>query len=56
MRPGVTGLWQVRRHGTQNFDDVIRQDLEYIDSFSIWLDLKIIVLSIPMILFRRWTF
>jgi lipopolysaccharide/colanic/teichoic acid biosynthesis glycosyltransferase len=56
VRPGVTGLWQVRRHDTQNFDDVIRLDLEYIDSFSIWLDLKIILLTFPMILFRRWTF
>jgi lipopolysaccharide/colanic/teichoic acid biosynthesis glycosyltransferase len=55
-RPGVTGLWQIRRHDTQNFDDVIRLDLEYIDSFSIWLDLKIILLTVPMILFRRWTF
>ena len=56
VRPGVSGLWQVRRHDTQNFDDVMRLDLEYIDSFSIWLDLKIIFLTIPMILFRRWTF
>lgn len=56
VRPGVTGLWQVRRHDTQNFDDVMRLDLEYIDSFSIWLDLKIILLTVPMILFRRWTF
>jgi lipopolysaccharide/colanic/teichoic acid biosynthesis glycosyltransferase len=56
VRPGVTGLWQVKRHDTQNFDDVIRLDLEYIDSFSIWLDLKIILLTFPMILFRRWTF
>jgi lipopolysaccharide/colanic/teichoic acid biosynthesis glycosyltransferase len=56
MRPGVTGLWQVRRHDTENFDDVMRLDLEYIDSFSIWLDLKIILLTVPMILLRRWTF
>jgi len=56
VRPGVTGLWQVKRHDTGNFDDVMKLDLEYIDSFSIWLDLKIIVLTVPMILFRRWTF
>jgi len=56
VRPGVTGLWQVRRHDTQNFDDVMRLDLEYVDSFSIWLDLKIILLTFPMILFHRWTF
>jgi lipopolysaccharide/colanic/teichoic acid biosynthesis glycosyltransferase len=56
VRPGITGLWQVKRHDTQNFDDVMRLDLEYIDSFSIWLDLRIILLTVPMILFRRWTF
>ncbi|MFN8532808.1 MAG: sugar transferase [Dehalococcoidia bacterium] len=43
IRPGVTCLWQVRgRNSISNFDDWVRMDLEYIDNWSLWLDLKII--------------
>ena len=44
VRPGVTCLWQVRgRNKISRFDDWIRMDLEYIDDWSLWLDLKILV-------------
>jgi len=56
VRPGITGLWQIRRRATTNLDDVIRQDLEYIDSFSPWLDVRIILVTIPKIVFRAWSF
>ena len=56
VRPGITGLWQIRRRATTNLDDVIRQDLEYIDSFSPWLDIRIILVTIPKIVFRAWSF
>ncbi len=54
--PGITGLWQVQRHQTSTFEDIIRRDLQYIDSFSLWLDLRVMLLTIPRIVFRRWTF
>ena len=44
VRPGITCLWQVRgRNRIASFDDWVRMDLEYIDNWSLWLDLKILV-------------
>jgi lipopolysaccharide/colanic/teichoic acid biosynthesis glycosyltransferase len=43
IRPGMTCLWQIRgRNKIANFDDWVRMDLEYIDNWSLWLDLKIL--------------
>jgi exopolysaccharide biosynthesis polyprenyl glycosylphosphotransferase len=43
VRPGITCLWQVRgRNRISKFDDWVRMDLEYIDNWSLWLDLKIL--------------
>jgi len=44
VRPGMTCLWQVRgRNRISNFDDWVRMDLEYIDTWSLWLDVKILL-------------
>jgi exopolysaccharide biosynthesis polyprenyl glycosylphosphotransferase len=44
VRPGMTCFWQVRgRNRISNFDDWVRMDLEYIDNWSLWLDVKILV-------------
>ena len=43
IRPGITCLWQIRgRNKIASFDDWVRMDLEYIDNWSLWLDLKIL--------------
>ena len=43
VRPGMTCLWQVRgRNRITRFDDWVRMDLEYIDNWSLWLDVKIL--------------
>ncbi len=43
IRPGITCLWQVRgRNKISNFDEWVRMDLEYIDNWSLWLDIKIL--------------
>jgi lipopolysaccharide/colanic/teichoic acid biosynthesis glycosyltransferase len=47
MKPGITGLWQVRDRRSGDFDTWVEADLEYIDRWSLWLDLKIIVRTIP---------
>lgn len=51
--PGITGLWQVSGHCEQTFDYMIRQDIEYIRDQSLWLDFKILFLTIPTVLFVR---
>ncbi len=52
MKPGITGLWQVSgRNELSEFEDWIKLDLEYIDNWSLWLDIKIIFKTIPVMLF-----
>jgi lipopolysaccharide/colanic/teichoic acid biosynthesis glycosyltransferase len=43
--PGITGLWQVKAHNQVSFDEMVQIDLDYIASMSLWLDLKIILLT-----------
>lgn len=44
VQPGITCLWQVSgRNKINNFDDWVRMDFEYIDSWSLWLDMRILV-------------
>jgi lipopolysaccharide/colanic/teichoic acid biosynthesis glycosyltransferase len=46
-KPGITGLWQVSgRNDIRNFEDVVRLDLEYIDNWSIGLDIKILLKTV----------
>jgi lipopolysaccharide/colanic/teichoic acid biosynthesis glycosyltransferase len=42
-KPGITGLWQVTGRSRTTFDEMVRLDLEYINKWSLWLDLKIIL-------------
>jgi lipopolysaccharide/colanic/teichoic acid biosynthesis glycosyltransferase len=51
--PGITGLAQVRGRCSIGFDDLIRHDLEYVGSQSIWLDLKVLALTLPVVLSRK---
>jgi len=54
MRPGLTGLWQVSgRADLEDFNHWIRLDLQYIDQWSLWLDLKILLKTIPAVLSGR---
>jgi len=50
MKPGITGLWQVSGRSRLTFDEMVRTDLYYIENWSIWLDLKIIFLTLPAVL------
>jgi len=42
-KPGVTGLWQVTARSSVRFDEMVRLDLRYAMSWSLWLDLKILL-------------
>jgi exopolysaccharide biosynthesis polyprenyl glycosylphosphotransferase len=54
VRPGLTGLWQVSgRSRITNFDDIVKLDLKYIDTWSMWLDIVIIMRTFVALLFRR---
>ena len=49
MKPGITGLWQVSGRNRLTFDEMVRIDLYYIENWSVWLDLKIILLTLPAV-------
>lgn len=49
--PGITGLWQAMARNTVSFDDMVRIDIEYIQSMNLWLDLKIMFLT-PIVMIR----
>jgi lipopolysaccharide/colanic/teichoic acid biosynthesis glycosyltransferase len=43
VKPGITGLWQVSGRSRTRFDDMVRLDLRYSQSWSLWLDIKILM-------------
>jgi exopolysaccharide biosynthesis polyprenyl glycosylphosphotransferase len=53
MKPGITGLWQVSGRNLLDFDDWMKMDLAYIDHWSLWLDLKILLKTIPAVISRK---
>ena len=52
VKPGITCLWQISgRNEVKEFETWVKLDLKYIDNWSIWLDLKILLWTIPAVLF-----
>lgn len=52
VRPGITCLWQVNGRSNIGFDHWMKLDLQYLDEWSIWLDMKILAQTIPAVLKR----
>jgi lipopolysaccharide/colanic/teichoic acid biosynthesis glycosyltransferase len=53
MKPGLTCLWQVQGRNEIDFEEWMRLDLHYIDNWSLFLDLKIILQTIPIVVLGR---
>ncbi len=54
MTPGLTGLWQISgRSDIQDFDEVVKLDLEYIDNWSLTEDFKILLQTVVVVLFGK---
>ncbi len=54
--PGLTGLWQVSgRSSIKEFDAVVEMDYEYIRNWSLWLDFKLLLKTVPVVLFAKNT-
>jgi exopolysaccharide biosynthesis polyprenyl glycosylphosphotransferase len=57
IKPGITGLWQVNgRNQIDNFDDVVKLDLQYIDKWSIGLDLRILLKTVWVVLTSKGSY
>jgi exopolysaccharide biosynthesis polyprenyl glycosylphosphotransferase len=56
VMPGITGLWQVSGRSELDFDDLVRLDFLYLERWSVFLDLSILVKTVPAVLARRGAF
>ncbi|HVL31156.1 MAG TPA: sugar transferase [Solirubrobacteraceae bacterium] len=53
VKPGITGLWQVSGRSQLSFDEMIALDLEYAQRRSLWLNLTILLRTLPVVLLGR---
>lgn len=54
VKPGITCIWQVEGRNTiTDFDEWVQLDLQYIDNWSLWLDVKILFKTVPAVLFSK---
>jgi lipopolysaccharide/colanic/teichoic acid biosynthesis glycosyltransferase len=53
MKPGITCLWQISGRNEISFQDWMKLDLTYIDNWSLLLDLKILLKTVPVVLLGR---
>lgn len=50
MKPGITGLWQVSGRSKTTFEEMVRLDVRYIQNWSFWMDVKILVKTIKVVI------
>jgi exopolysaccharide biosynthesis polyprenyl glycosylphosphotransferase len=56
VTPGLTGLWQVSGRSELKFEEMVQLDMSYIANRSLWLDLKIMLKTVPSVLFAKGAF
>jgi exopolysaccharide biosynthesis polyprenyl glycosylphosphotransferase len=56
VRPGITGYWQVAGSHELTYEEMIKLDLAYIENWSLWLDVRLLVRTVPALLHRRGPF
>ncbi|MEZ4527998.1 MAG: sugar transferase [Desulfobacterales bacterium] len=53
VKPGITGLWQISGRSETDFEEWMNLDLHYIDNWNLWLDIKILLKTIPVVLMGK---
>ena len=53
VKPGLTGLWQISGRSEVSYAERVRLDMHYIRNYSFWLDLQILVWTVPVVVFRK---
>lgn len=53
VKPGITCLWQITSRDEADFDNWMRLDAQYIRNVSFWLDLKILLMTLPAVMSRK---
>lgn len=51
--PGITGLWQISGHSDLTFEEMVLLDIYYIENWSLGLDVRILLQTIPHLLSRK---
>jgi lipopolysaccharide/colanic/teichoic acid biosynthesis glycosyltransferase len=52
--PGITGLWQVSGKNETTFEEMMRLDAQYVEQRSMWMDTKILLMTIPTVFGQWW--
>ena len=50
MKPGITGIWQCNGRSTSQYEHLIAMDLKYVDNWSLLLDFKLLIKTIPVVI------
>jgi len=53
VKPGLTGLWQIKGRSDVSYEERVRLDMYYIRNYSVWLDVQILFQTIPAVLKGR---
>ena len=56
VMPGITGLWQISGRSDLDFDDLVRLDFLYLERWSVFLDLSILLKTVPAVVLRRGSY
>ncbi len=53
VKPGITGIWQVNGRSDLTFEEMVRMDVQYVNGWSLWLDIVLLIRTIPAVIARR---
>jgi lipopolysaccharide/colanic/teichoic acid biosynthesis glycosyltransferase len=53
VKPGITGPWQISGRSDLGMADMVRLDIDYIQNWSLWLDLSLLLKTLPAVMRRR---
>ncbi|MCH8125708.1 sugar transferase [candidate division KSB1 bacterium] len=53
VKPGITGLWQVKGRSRTTFDEMVKLDIQYVNNWSLWLDFKILLRTFKAVISRE---
>lgn len=53
VKPGITGIWQVNGRSDLTFEEMVRLDVQYINGWSLWLDIVLLIRTMPAVIAKR---
>ena len=53
VKPGITGLWQISGRSDVTYEERVRLDMYYVRNWTIWLDVYLLLMTIPAVLSKR---